>query len=66
MADLRTNNLAHHEPAILQGVRRVRYLRLIALFKIGKGVLLLVLGVSLAFSERADSLDGRVVELDGG
>jgi uncharacterized membrane protein (DUF2068 family) len=38
-----------HEPAILQGARRARYLKLIALFKIGKGVLLLVLGVSLLF-----------------
>src|SRR5215470_1847101 len=38
-----------HEPAILQGARRVRYLKLIALFKIAKGVLLLVLGVSLVF-----------------
>ncbi len=38
-----------HEPAILQGARRVRYLKLIALFKITKGVLLLVLGVSLVF-----------------
>jgi uncharacterized membrane protein (DUF2068 family) len=38
-----------HEPAILQGARRVRYLKLIALFKIAKGVLLLVLGVSLLF-----------------
>jgi uncharacterized membrane protein (DUF2068 family) len=38
-----------HEPAILQGARRVRYLKLIALFKIGKGVLLLLLGVSLLF-----------------
>jgi uncharacterized membrane protein (DUF2068 family) len=49
VADLRTKNPAHHEPAILQGARRVRYLKLIALFKIGKGVLLLVLGVSLLF-----------------
>jgi uncharacterized membrane protein (DUF2068 family) len=38
-----------HEPAILHGARRVRYLKLIALFKIAKGVLLLVLGVSLLF-----------------
>jgi uncharacterized membrane protein (DUF2068 family) len=38
-----------HEPAILQGARRVRYLKLIALFKIAKGLLLLVLGVSLLF-----------------
>jgi uncharacterized membrane protein (DUF2068 family) len=38
-----------HEPAILQGTRRVRYLKLIAIFKIAKGVLLLVLGVSLLF-----------------
>jgi uncharacterized membrane protein (DUF2068 family) len=36
-----------HEPAIWQGARRVRYLKLIALFKIAKGVLVLVLGVSL-------------------
>ena len=36
-----------HEPAILQGQRRVRYLKLIALFKIAKGVLVLVLGASL-------------------
>jgi len=38
-----------HELAILQGARRVRYLKLIGLFKIGKGVLLLLLGVSLLF-----------------
>jgi len=38
-----------HEPAILQEPRRHRYLKLIALFKISKGVLLLVLGVSLLF-----------------
>lgn len=38
-----------HEPAILQGARRVRYLKLIGLFKICKGVLLLLLGVSLLF-----------------
>jgi uncharacterized membrane protein (DUF2068 family) len=38
-----------HEPAILRATRRVRYLKLIALFKIAKGVLLLVLGVSLLF-----------------
>ena len=42
-------NKPTHEPAILQGTRRVRYLRLIALFKIAKGILLLVLGVSLLF-----------------
>src|SRR6266508_5248943 len=47
-----------HEPAILQGARRVRYLKLIALFKIGKGVLLLVLGVSLLFlNERTRWID---------
>ena len=38
-----------HEPAILQGERRIRYLKLIALFKIAKGALLLVLGLSLVF-----------------
>ena len=49
MADLRTKNPAHHEPAILQGARRHRYLKLIALFKIAKGVLVLLLGISLLF-----------------
>src|SRR6202171_5306170 len=38
-----------HEPAILRGQKRVRYLKLIALFKIVKGLLALVLGVSLLF-----------------
>jgi uncharacterized membrane protein (DUF2068 family) len=38
-----------HEPAILQEPRRHRYLKLIALFKIGKGALLLLVGVSLLF-----------------
>ena len=52
------NKSAHHEPAILQEARRVRYLKLIALFKIGKGVLLLVLGVSLLF------LDARTGWMD--
>ena len=42
-------NTPPHEPAILQGSRRIRYLKLIALFKIAKGVLLLVLGASLLF-----------------
>jgi uncharacterized membrane protein (DUF2068 family) len=36
-----------HEAATLESARSVRYLKLIALFKIVKGVLLLVLGVSL-------------------
>ena len=38
-----------HIPAILQEPRRHRYLKLIALFKIGKGILLLLLGISLLF-----------------
>jgi uncharacterized membrane protein (DUF2068 family) len=38
-----------HEPAILQGARRVRYLKLIGFFKICKGILLLLVGVSLLF-----------------
>src|SRR5437764_5076028 len=38
-----------HVPAILQEPRRHRYLKLIALFKIAKGVLLLLLGSSLVF-----------------
>jgi len=36
-----------HVPAILQGQRRVRYLKIIALFKTAKGLLLLALGFSL-------------------
>ena len=52
-------NKPAHEPAILQGTRRVRYLRLIAIFKIAKGVLLLVLGVSLLFlNARTGWMDG--------
>ena len=42
------NNPAH-EPAILQEPRRHRYLKLIALFEIGKGALVLLVGVSLLF-----------------
>src|SRR5437667_6839301 len=38
-----------HVPAILQEPRRHRYLKLIALFKIGKVVLLRLLGVSIVF-----------------
>src|SRR5213592_417860 len=38
-----------HEPAILQGARGVRYRKLIALFKIAKGLLLLILGISMLF-----------------
>ena len=37
------------EPALLQGGRRIRYLKLIALFKIAKAALLLLLGISLLF-----------------
>ena len=52
-------NKPAHEPAILQGTRRVRYLRLIAIFKIAKGVLLLILGVSLLFlNARTGWMDG--------
>jgi|SRR5262249_22093095 len=43
------SHAAHHDPAILQGARRVRYLKLIAVFKIAKAALLLVLGASLLF-----------------
>jgi uncharacterized membrane protein (DUF2068 family) len=49
---------AHHELAILQGQRRVRYLKIIAVFKIAKGALLLLLGGSLLF------LNARVVWMD--
>jgi uncharacterized membrane protein (DUF2068 family) len=49
---------AHHELKMLEGQRRVRYLKIIALFKIAKGVLLLLLGASLLF------LNARVVWMD--
>ena len=49
-----------HVPAILQEPRRVRYLKLIALFKIGKGVLLLLLGASLLFLNARDSWMGAL------
>jgi uncharacterized membrane protein (DUF2068 family) len=54
------NNPAQaHEPGILQSARRVRYLKLIAIFKISKGVLLLLLGVSLLFlNARNGWMDG--------
>jgi uncharacterized membrane protein (DUF2068 family) len=42
-------NDAAHVPAILQEPRRVRYLKIIALFKITKGALLFLLGFSLLF-----------------
>ena len=47
-----------HVPAILQEPRRHRYLKLIALFKIFKGILLFGLGFSLLF------LNSRPVWLD--
>src|SRR6266487_4040409 len=43
-----------HVPAILREPRRVRYLKLIALFKIAKGVLLFILGFSLLFLNARD------------
>lgn len=47
-----------HVPALLQEPRRVRYLKIIALFKIFKGLLLFALGFSLLF------LNSRPVWLD--
>src|SRR3954447_23155530 len=47
-----------HELAILEEHRRVRYLKIIALFKIFKGALLFTLGFSLLF------LNGRPAWLD--
>ncbi len=48
-----------HGPRILQKQNRVRYLKVIAIFKILKGVLLLTLGFSLLF------LNARTRWLDG-
>jgi|SRR5690242_1497928 len=47
-----------HVPAILQEPRRHRYLKVIAVFKIFKGIALLLLGISLLF------LNGRPAWLD--
>jgi uncharacterized membrane protein (DUF2068 family) len=44
-----------HELAILQGQRRVRYLKIIALFKIAKAVLLFLVGFSLLFVNGRDT-----------
>jgi uncharacterized membrane protein (DUF2068 family) len=44
-----------HELAILRGERRVRYLKIIALFKIAKAVLLFLLGFSLLFVNARDT-----------
>src|SRR5689334_23073918 len=49
---------ARHEPKIFQEHYRVRYLKMIAIFKILKGLFLLSLGVSLIFlNSRARWLD---------
>jgi uncharacterized membrane protein (DUF2068 family) len=48
----------HHVPAILQPKKRAGFLKVIAIFKILKGLLLLVLGFSLLFlGSRTQSLD---------
>lgn len=47
-------------PAILQPRQRARYLKIIALFKIGKGLLLLTLGCSLLFLNSRDLWLGRI------
>lgn len=56
----------HHELAILEGQRRVRYLKIIALFKITKGALLLLLGLSALFLNARvswmDALSGWVAD----
>jgi uncharacterized membrane protein (DUF2068 family) len=52
-----------HEPAIvLQLQKRVRYLKLIALFKIAKGVVLLLFGFSLLFLNSRDVWMDRISE----
>ena len=55
-----------HEPAILRAERRVRYLKLIGLFKIGKGALLLLVGVSLLFLNTRTRWMEALIELDCG
>jgi uncharacterized membrane protein (DUF2068 family) len=47
-------------PAILQPTRRVRYLKMIAIFKIAKGCLLLALGCSLLFLNGRDTWMDRI------
>jgi uncharacterized membrane protein (DUF2068 family) len=49
-------------PKILRRPQRVRYLKLIALFKIGKGVLLFALGFSLLFLNARDFWMDKISE----
>lgn len=44
----------HHIPKMLEPQRSVRYLKLIALFKIAKGVLLAIFGASILFLNSRD------------
>ena len=62
VADLRTKNPAHHEPAILQGARSVSQAD--RAFQNRQGRAAACAWRFTAFSEREDSLDGCVVELD--
>src|SRR5258708_4433621 len=49
---------AHHDLAILHGKKRVRYLKIIAVFKILKGLFLVAAGFSLIFlNSRAQWMD---------
>jgi len=53
-------------PVILQPKQKVRYLKLIAIFKMAKGFLLLVLGCSLLFLKARESwMDGISDWVDG-
>lgn len=53
-------------PVILQPRQRARYLKLIALFKIAKGFLLLALGISLLFLNARDTWMDRISDwVDG-
>ena len=53
-------------PSILQPRQRVRYLKLIALFKMGKGLLLLGLGCSILFLNARDTWMDRISDwVDG-
>jgi len=58
-----------HVPVILQPRQKIRYLKVIAIFKMAKGLLLLVLGCSLLFLKARESwmdwisdwVDGRIL-----
>lgn len=55
-----THEPGHVPKMVLEPQKRVRYLKIIALFKIGKGLLLLLLGISILFFSAKDVWIDRI------